>query len=54
MREILELNTAETASVLGTNGQCVKTRLHRAKLLLRRALRTHAGPPAARPCGLQE
>jgi DNA-directed RNA polymerase specialized sigma24 family protein len=53
-REILELKTAETASVLGAHGQCVKTRLHRAKLLPRRALRRHAGPPSARFCGVQE
>jgi RNA polymerase sigma-70 factor (ECF subfamily) len=35
-RELDEMTTAETASLLGVTDQCVKTRLYRAKALLRR------------------
>jgi len=35
-RELDEMSTAETASKLGVTDECVKTRLHRAKSLLRR------------------
>ncbi|WP_414471587.1 RNA polymerase sigma factor [Microvirga sp. M2] len=38
MREIEEMSIEETASQLGINPATVKTRLHRARLLLRRAL----------------
>ncbi len=35
-RELDEMSTAETASLLGVTDQCVKTRLNRARALLRR------------------
>jgi RNA polymerase sigma-70 factor (ECF subfamily) len=38
LREVEELSTAETAEILGLCEQTVKTRLHRARLLLRRSL----------------
>ena len=38
LREIEEMNTAETASILELREETVKTRLHRARALLRRAL----------------
>jgi len=37
-KEILELSIEETAAVLGVKAATVKTRLHRARLLLRKAL----------------
>jgi RNA polymerase sigma-70 factor (ECF subfamily) len=38
LREVWELDTAETAERLGVTQECVKTRLHRAKTVLRRRL----------------
>jgi RNA polymerase sigma-70 factor (ECF subfamily) len=38
MREVEEMSTAETAAVLDIREETVKTRLHRARALLRRAL----------------
>src|SRR5438105_3961438 len=38
LREVWELDTAETAERLGVTQECVKTRLHRAKTILRRRL----------------
>lgn len=38
LRDVEELSTAETAEVLGTNEEVVKTRLHRARLAVRRKL----------------
>jgi RNA polymerase sigma-70 factor (ECF subfamily) len=38
MRELEELSTGETAQALGLSEQAVKTRLHRARLLLRERL----------------
>jgi RNA polymerase sigma-70 factor (ECF subfamily) len=38
MRELEELSTEETAQALGLSEQAVKTRLHRARLLLRERL----------------
>ena len=38
LREIEEMSTAETAAVLELREETVKTRLHRARALLRRAL----------------
>ncbi len=43
LRDVEELSTAETAAVLETNEQTVKTRLHRARALLRKALYKRAG-----------
>jgi len=39
MREIDDVSTAEAASRLGITSQCLKTRLHRARILLRKRLR---------------
>lgn len=47
MREVKELSTAECARRLGLTKECVKTRLHRAKSLLRGKL--HRRVEAARP-----
>jgi RNA polymerase sigma-70 factor (ECF subfamily) len=38
LREVEELSTAETAEILNLCEQTVKTRFHRARLLLRRSL----------------
>jgi RNA polymerase sigma-70 factor, ECF subfamily len=43
MRDIEEASTEETASVLGIRQQTVKTRLHRARRMLRAALGEHIG-----------
>jgi len=50
MRELEELSTAGTAQALGLSEQAVKTRLHRARLLLRERLTGYfaAGTPATR------
>ncbi len=50
MRELEELSTEETAQALGLSGQAVKTRLHRARLLLRERLSSYfaAGASANR------
>jgi RNA polymerase sigma-70 factor (ECF subfamily) len=41
MRELEELSTEETAQALGLSEQAVKTRLHRARLLLRERLSSY-------------
>jgi len=38
LRDVEELNTAETAEILDTNAEVVKTRLHRARLAVRQKL----------------
>jgi RNA polymerase sigma-70 factor (ECF subfamily) len=43
MRDIEQASTEETASVLGIRQQTVKTRLHRARRMLRAALGEHVG-----------
>ena len=43
MRDIEEATTAETATLLGIRQQTVKTRLHRARRMLRAALGEHNG-----------
>ena len=43
MRDIEEASTEETATVLGIRQQTVKTRLHRARRMLRAALGEHIG-----------
>jgi RNA polymerase sigma-70 factor (ECF subfamily) len=43
-REVEQLNTIETAECLGVSEEAVKTRLHRARALLRRELQTRVGP----------
>jgi len=50
MRELEELSTSETAEALGLSEQAVKTRLHRARLLLRERLSGYfaAGSAATR------
>ncbi len=50
MRELEELSTEETAQALGLSEQAVKTRLHRARLLLRERLSSYfaAGASANR------
>jgi RNA polymerase sigma-70 factor (ECF subfamily) len=47
MREVEGLSTAETAECLDTSEDVVKTRLHRARALLRRALMARAGSEAS-------
>lgn len=47
MREVEGLSTAETAACLEINEETVKTRLHRAKRLLRDQLDRRLGPAAA-------
>lgn len=47
LREVERLNTAETAECLGLSEEAVKTRLHRARALLRRDLENRAGPAIA-------
>lgn len=48
MRDVEELNTAETAASLGLNQEAVRVRLHRARALMRERLSTvmQAGPDA--------
>ncbi len=48
LREIEELSTAETAETLQITEDVVKTRLHRARAMLRRELLASAGPTIAR------
>jgi RNA polymerase sigma-70 factor (ECF subfamily) len=43
MRDVEELSTAEAASVLEISEEAVKTRLHRARALVRRALYKQSG-----------
>jgi len=47
MRELEELSTEETAQALGLSEQAVKTRLHRARLLLRERLSSYFGAGAS-------
>jgi RNA polymerase sigma-70 factor (ECF subfamily) len=47
MREVEGLSTLETAECLGVSADVVKTRLHRARALLRDALYRSAGPASA-------
>jgi RNA polymerase sigma-70 factor (ECF subfamily) len=44
MREIEEVSTADAARSLGLSEECVKTRLHRARALLRRRIDKHLHP----------
>lgn len=46
LRDVEELNTAETADCLGIPAETVKTRLHRARALLRRTLSARLGETA--------
>jgi RNA polymerase sigma-70 factor (ECF subfamily) len=46
LREVEGLSTFEVAESLELSADVVKTRLHRARLLLREALFAHAGPPS--------
>jgi RNA polymerase sigma-70 factor (ECF subfamily) len=48
LREVDGLSTAETANSLGLTEEAVKTRLSRARALLRRELMARAGPSIAR------
>jgi len=41
LRDVEELSTAEAAGILGVSEDVVKTRLHRARLMLRQALDNH-------------
>jgi RNA polymerase sigma-70 factor (ECF subfamily) len=47
MREVEGLSTAETAECLEINEETVKTRLHRAKRMLRDRLDRQLGPASA-------
>ena len=47
MREVEGLSTAETAACLEINEETVKTRLHRAKRLLRERLDRQLGPASS-------
>jgi len=47
LREVEGLSTAETAASLSINEDTVKTRLHRARRLLRERLERALGPAAA-------
>jgi RNA polymerase sigma-70 factor, ECF subfamily len=47
LREVEQLNTAETAECLGLSEEAVKTRLHRSRALLRRNLEDRIGPAMA-------
>ena len=47
LRDIEELDTVETARLLGMTPGAVKTRLHRARLFLRGKLSVHLGYSAA-------
>jgi RNA polymerase sigma-70 factor (ECF subfamily) len=49
MREIDEISVAEAAAFLGLTAECVKTRLHRAKALLRGAFEKYRGSIRPRP-----
>jgi RNA polymerase sigma-70 factor (ECF subfamily) len=44
LREVEQLNTNETAECLELSEEAVKTRLHRARTLLRRELESRIGP----------
>jgi RNA polymerase sigma-70 factor (ECF subfamily) len=44
LRDIEQLSTAEVAECLGISEQNVKVRLHRARLVLRKAIQSEAGP----------
>ena len=44
MRDVEEMSTAETAEVLNLTGDAVKTRLRRARILLRKKLYVSGGP----------
>ena len=44
LRDVEELSTSETAEALGVNENVVKTRLHRARAMLRRDLTARVGP----------
>ena len=46
LRDLEELSTAETAQILDVSEDVVKTRLHRARLALRKALDEHLRAPA--------
>ena len=46
MREIEEMSTAETAECLGISEEAVKTRLHRARAMIRRAVTVRIGAVA--------
>lgn len=48
LREVEELSTSETAEALQITQDVVKTRLHRARAMLRRELLASAGPTIAR------
>jgi RNA polymerase sigma-70 factor (ECF subfamily) len=50
LREIELMNTAEAATLLQITPDDVATRLHRAKVKLRRALSPDPGPNRVRPC----
>ncbi len=47
LREVEELNTLETGECLSLSEEAVKTRLHRARALLRRELEERIGPAIA-------
>jgi RNA polymerase sigma-70 factor (ECF subfamily) len=47
LRQIEGLSTSETAAGLGLGDEAVKTRLHRARAMVRRAVAEHIGPAAA-------
>jgi RNA polymerase sigma-70 factor, ECF subfamily len=49
LREIEEISTADAAGMLGISEECVRIRLHRARLLLRRRL-VHSHRPRCKPC----
>jgi RNA polymerase sigma-70 factor (ECF subfamily) len=53
MREVEGLSTSETAACLGKSEDVVKTRLHRARALLREELYRRAGANAASAFGFQ-
>ena len=44
LREVEQLSTSETAECLELSEEAVKTRLHRSRALLRRALENRLGP----------
>jgi RNA polymerase sigma-70 factor (ECF subfamily) len=44
LRDVEDLSTSETAEALGVNENVVKTRLHRARAMLRRDLTARVGP----------
>ncbi len=47
LRDIEELDTQETAEIVGISPNAVKTRLHRARQALRGLLEPHVGKPSA-------